>query len=756
MSRFHSTAGAALGACTLAHLLLSLPAYAGEKLVGAPVGSIPRASLGLETRGDQLYGGGADYKASFDAQGFTYVPALGRAVEHEQSLRFALRSAGREQGPGLALEFGAAVQADALVARYDRGALVERYELRPDGVEQSFVIHSAPAGDGDLVVRGALTSTLPLRSNSTELLRFGAHDTGGVSVGAVTGIDAQGRRVRGSLVYAGDELELRLPDAFVDQAAFPVVVDPLFGTEFGVSGGASDDSNPDVANEASNNTYIVTWQRDFAATSSEIRAQRVQTDGNLIGGTIFVSSGGYNSHPSIAGNTLTNGMLIAWQTAGNVFGPYNVVCRNVDSNSGVISAATLALASDPGNEIEPAVGGEAIKLIALDKQEVIVVWALEGSGIKGAQVRIPTAAGNPSVVSTFTVATNTPTEYNVHPVITKHGADEGVHLVVWERRPDLLIGPADLHAQMVSRYGQLIGPPAVVADTAFDERDAAVDSMPDGAAFVIAYEREESDGLGHDIYARSLLPSNGVLLQGAGPAIVEADLGDEESDPTVACPGAKAWIAYCDQSAAGAFLTTNIVVEAFDAKKLTQCESLLFAQSVGIAHKPALSYVYATLLGGVQSLLTWGVLDQAPPFSGDIQAQILLTNAGTGTTVNIGGGCGGGGTLVGQGTPDIGSGLFQLNCTGIDPLAFKAILNFNVPTPPLTCGTCAWIPFFIPIGQTIQSPGAAAFLTPIPCDPALLGAQLDAQFTSFLTSSSPCSLFSNVSLSNRLRITFGQ
>jgi hypothetical protein len=756
MSRTIHSSVAALGAGTLASLLLAAPLRAEEHLVGGPSVSIPRASIGLETREDHLYGGGADYKATFDAQGFTYVPALGRAVEHEQSLRFALRSAGREQGPGLTLAVGAAVQTDTLIASYDRGALVERYELGPAGVAQSFVIHSAPAGDGDLVVRGALTSTLPLLSSSAERMRFGAPATGGVSIGAVTGIDARGRSVQGSLAFADGELELRLPDAFVDQAAYPLVVDPLFGTEFGVATGGNDDSNSDVANEASNNTYIVTWQREFSATSSEIRAQRVQTNGSLLGSTIFVSAGGYNSNPSIAGNTLTNGMLIAWQTAGNVFGPHNVVCRNVDSNTGLMSTATLALASDPGNEIEPAVGGEAIKLIALDKQEVIVVWAADGSGIKGAQVRIPAAAGDPSVVSTFTVATNTPTEYNVRPVITKHGADEGVHLVVWERRPDALIGPANLHAQMVNRYGVLLGPPAIVANDAVDERDAAVDSMPDGAAFVIAYEREESDGLGHDIYARSLIPSNGVLLQGAGPAIIEADLGDEETDPAVACPGAKAWIAYCDQSAAGTSLTTNIVVEAFDAKTLTQCESLLFSQSFGIAQKPALSYVYATLLGGVQSLLTYGVLAAAPPFTGDIHAQILLTNAGTGTTQNLGGGCGGGGTLVGQGTPDIGSGLFQLNCTGIDPLAFKAILNFNVPTAPLTCGTCAWIPFFIPIGQTIQSPGAAAFLTPIPCDPTLIGAALDAQFTSFLTTSSPCSLFSNVSLSNRVRITFGQ
>jgi hypothetical protein len=741
-----------LGA-TLASVVLFSPTHAGDKLVGGPVRSIPRESVGLEARADQLYGGGADYKASFDAQGFTFVPALGRAVEHEQSVHFALRSAGRETGAELALALGAAPSMDGLVASYDRAALVERYELTSAGVEQSFAIHAAPAGDGDLVLRGAFTSTLPLADSSAAGLRLATHAHGGVSIGTVTGIDATGRTAAGSLALVDGELELRLPDAFVDEAAWPVVVDPLFGTVFSVATGANDDSNPDVANEASNNTYIVTWQREFSSTSSEIRAQRVLTSGALAGGTIFVSTGGYNTNPSIAGNTLTNTMLIAWQTSNNVLGPYNVVCRNVDTNTGTLSTSTLALASDPGNEVDPVVGGEAIKLIALDKQEVIVVWTAEGFGIRGAQVRIPTAAGNPSVISTFTVTSDTATQRNHSPAITAHGADDGVYLVVWQRCGFGLIEPSDLHAQMVDRYGVLIGPPAVVANDAADERDAAVDSMPDGSAFVIAYERQEADGVGHDIYARTLIPSNGVLLSGVGPVAIEADVNVEESDPAVICPGAKAWIAYCDQ---GSFANSTIRVEAFDPKKLVQCEDVVFAQPVGIAHKPALAYVYAAYLGGVQSLLTWGTLAAAPPFAGDIHAQLLSTHSGTGTTQDLGGGCGGGGTLTTNGfTPDIGSGLFQLNCTGIDPIAFKAIINFNVPTPPLTCGSCAWVPFFIPIGQTIQVPGSAAFLTPIPCDPSLIGGQLDAQFTSFLTSGSPCSLFPNVSLSNRLRITFG-
>jgi hypothetical protein len=731
--------------------LFALPARAGDKALPGPGFGLWQASAGLESRGDHLHGGGADYKARFDAHGFAFTPALGRAVPQERPLGFALLSATREHGPALPLDLAVAPRQMDNTAVFARGSgLSERYDVLPQGVEQSFVFATPLAGSGDLVVRGLCRTELALAHADASGVRC-ADEFGGVSIGAVTGIDAAGHSVQGSLELQDGVLELRLPGAFVDAASWPLTLDPLFGTVFGVATAGDNDSNPDVANEASNNTFLVTWSREFSATSAEIRAQRVSTNGSLLGSTIFVSSGGVNLNPSVGDNTTSNMFLIAWQAAPSVFGPFNILCRSVDSSTGTLSASTQLLASEPGNERDPAVGGDAIKLLLTDQQEQLVVWCT-GSGIRGAEVRAETG-GAISVLTSFVIATDTPTAVNTHPTITKTGGVSGLYLVVWERRANIL-AQSDLYARVVDRNGVVIGNEAAVADTLRDEQDASVDRAPTAFNFVVAYEIEEGDGSGHNIAAVTMNVPNGILLPYANFTFIEADDDDEETDPVVCCPGAKAWIAYCDQSVSA---ETTIRVEAYDPAKLVQCEDIVFAQPTGIAQEPAMSWMYAAGAGGVLSLLTWGELSTTPPFSGDIQAQLLLTTQGTGTVQNLGGGCGGGGTLSSiLLTPDIGTGLFQVALSGVDPTAFLALINISAVQPTVSCGLCTWVPFQVVIGQNIAGIGSASFLSTIPCDPVLIGAQLDMQYTTVLTTSTPCPLFANVSLSNILRITIGQ
>jgi hypothetical protein len=50
----------------------------------------------------------------------------------------------------------------------------------------------------------------------------------------------------------------------------------------------------------------------------------------------------------------------------------------------------------------------------------------------------------------------------------------------------------------------------------------------------------------------------------------------------------------------------------------------------------------------------------------------------------------------------------------------------------------------------------ASGVATIPCNPALVGAQFVAQWTTYTPSSSACSLFPGFSLSDRWRVTIGQ
>src|SRR5690606_38484761 len=176
---------------------------------------------------------GPDYRATFDREGIRFVPALGRRAPRTVHLRFVPQAVGRRDGSMQTIA-AAAPEIRGHDVVYRRGAVTERYELVPRGIEQSFTFSALPEGRGDLVVRGLLTTELPLAEATPDLLRFELPDVGGVIVRDVVGIDANGRRAIGHLrlgdapAAAGDmhRVELVLPAAFVDAAALPLVLDP--------------------------------------------------------------------------------------------------------------------------------------------------------------------------------------------------------------------------------------------------------------------------------------------------------------------------------------------------------------------------------------------------------------------------------------------------------------------------------------------------------------------------------------------------
>jgi hypothetical protein len=151
-----------------------------------------RASHGIAAQPDGTWkGGGADYRARFDGQGFVFEPALGAGVPTTQ--RLTTRPASVERG-STAVELGEVshVQQSGATLTYDRGAIDERFAVGANGVELADVFERPVAGSGDLVVRLALGTTLPLVSaDAASGLRFERAE-GGVSIGGVTGIDADG------------------------------------------------------------------------------------------------------------------------------------------------------------------------------------------------------------------------------------------------------------------------------------------------------------------------------------------------------------------------------------------------------------------------------------------------------------------------------------------------------------------------------------------------------------------------------------
>jgi hypothetical protein len=134
-----------------------------------------------------LWARGASFKASFGREGASFVPCLGAAAPRNFPVGFRLASV-RAGDAELAFDAHVEPTRSGELVSFDRGSLVERYTLRPEGIEQSFVFEE-PLGAGELVLRIALATELGVeqRGEGLEL----ANDLARIGYGRATVIDAR-------------------------------------------------------------------------------------------------------------------------------------------------------------------------------------------------------------------------------------------------------------------------------------------------------------------------------------------------------------------------------------------------------------------------------------------------------------------------------------------------------------------------------------------------------------------------------------
>ncbi len=110
--------------------------------------------------------------------------------------------------------------------------VIEAYDLRDDGVEQSFVFPTRPANlRGDLQVVGRIDSpVLPVAAVGVhgELAFVGAEGAG-IRYGEAYAVDAEGSRLDLATTWDGSHITLTVPASFVANARYPLVIDPVVG-----------------------------------------------------------------------------------------------------------------------------------------------------------------------------------------------------------------------------------------------------------------------------------------------------------------------------------------------------------------------------------------------------------------------------------------------------------------------------------------------------------------------------------------------
>ena len=311
---------------------------------------------------------------------------------------------------------------------------------------------------------------------------FGA-GPGAMRVGAVTGVDAAGRRAPGFLRVDGAALELVLPAAFVDTAALPLVLDPLVGSDFAVTADAATDGDPSAAYDASNDLYLVAWTSATVA-AREVRAQRVTSGGGLVGPLLVLASEvGTGTVASARTGSCddTDRFLVAWTRLVPGFIPdYSIRAVAVSAASGATSGTLTIDATLSGTQFveRPSVASAS----APGDQDLLVLYSHTGE-VRARSVSVP-AAGNPSAGPSVTVAAGSTLE----PDLSPGQSSAGHHLAVWAR-----VGApfdADAFGRVLDDDGNPVGAEFVVAGTntasEFPTCDANV-----GAGFAVAVSRTE-------------------------------------------------------------------------------------------------------------------------------------------------------------------------------------------------------------------------------------------------------------------------
>ncbi len=704
--------------------------------------SASRAAFGVGEDGGRQVGGGPDYKVELLPGGFEFTPALGRAVETNRSLTWHLDSISREGGQVLSADRSLRPALDGAQAIWSREAgIQERLEFSPEGVELSYLFPVRPAGRGDLIVRGALATNLALPNahGSDGSLEFIEPGAGGLTIGQVFGIDAEGVTVTGTTRLVDGALELVLPGAFVDSAAYPLLLDPFIGTTDIVAENF-DEGDPDLAYDEDADEFLVVWERGFSASDFDVRGQRLNGSANPIGGLVFIESTndiGFN--PCVGNAGPAGAYVVAWQESSGIFGPYDIRARAVEAGTGAFGIATTV------NTAAASAFGADISDSTTDNR-LLVVWTDDTGGIRG---RIPQVVSNLELsfgvfgdTVPFSISTNSE---DSAPAVSKSGSESGLWAVVWQRRITTTTpSNRQIAARMVRFDSVAITNEAVVGFSTRDEETPDVDG--DGGRFMAVYRRDESSSSSTgDIVTRPLSWSGSSTIWG-NAVIAHGDSNDNESRPVIAYTGDAYVVAWQDAFSNPPFEVRAVVVDEYQG---APCGNDFGVPSVGVGEEttPAIVSKHKGFQDSDPRVLI-GLLHETTTGANE-SIQAALFDTAVGQIADLGGDC-------------FGAGSYDASClvageTSKHELRFAepsspVYLIGSAPTPAFFCGSCTLHvnPFvgFLQSGFT-NFDGRDQIDITIP--PGLQGTQLHMQWA--IPDATPgCSTFS-VDLSNALDLT---
>jgi hypothetical protein len=270
-----------------------------------------------------IWAAGADYKCGFTDSGIVVVPYLGAAAPKSQPWRLTTTSVSvgdvelwAGNGPGI----DESERFDDWRFERRRGRVVERFDVRPEGVEQSFVVERpANLPPGELRIRGRVDTELVAAERAP---RHGPIEfTGGAagyrfSYGAAFAFDADGMRCDVPTSFDGGVITLHVPTDFVAAAKWPILVDPLLQPVVMIAGSSTGFGEIDVDaidGDTPQRQIGIVWSRSASAADSDVYVYRAATD--FTGGVLFateLTAAVSSRECAIAGRWIDATMTVVW------------------------------------------------------------------------------------------------------------------------------------------------------------------------------------------------------------------------------------------------------------------------------------------------------------------------------------------------------------------------------------------------------------------------------------------------------------
>ena len=564
------------------------------------------------------------YRARFDERGFS----VGPPDDTGRPLTVTLRDVVRGEwsvGDGPRRGWGG----DENVARRTVApGIVEQVSAREGEVEWDVVLDRPPAGRGDLRVRADVAGAVGRPTESDRELRFALDDGRTLRMGEVVVLDAHGVELHRALPTVDNAvLELEVPEAVLEDADYPLTIDPTLGPSRGVLPAPDLQVLPAAATAPSNgeepDITLVVWEDTRRGGNADIRGARVDPNGAVFDpdGFSIASTSAQERDPTVTW-VPGSGFLVIWEVAGNPTG-VDLWGVRVGAGGGIAGTA-VTVSNTEADETDPAVAANGTG-------DAVVVWEVDGAAVTGARVngsgsveafvnvggsgakRDPAIAwsgtrflvvwqaatsdirgallsGAGTLVSNVTVSVAAGTQSV--PALAWNGSH---FLVAWQ---DARNGRAEIFGARVTSAGTVVEPAGIPLSTGPDSRQSpSVVAL--GSTFLVAW-RDVRDGVRPFSVLATRVASDGTVQDPSG--ITVANTTGSTAAPALAQSAGRAFLAWTDtrlgpQDIFGARVTTGGIV--LDPLGITVSTLATSQRAPAVAFNGTNFFVAWEIVGGV-------------------------------------------------------------------------------------------------------------------------------------------------------------